>query len=261
MKHIGLWVLGLLLGFHAFAGKIVLEGNYQNKNIFVINTLAVSGAGFCTYEVSINGDISLDEVNGNAFEIDLSICNLKYGQEVLIEILFKEGCAPKVLNPGVLKPHPSFNTEKIDIDRTGLLVWRTTNESSPLPFVIQQYKWNKWVNVGEVQGVGTPVPHDYQFSTILTSGNNKFRIMQKSHDHNMKYSEAVVVNAMRPIPSFIYNRKKQLIEFSRKTNYEVHDEYGRVTKAGYGLMIDIGNLPKGTYFLNFDNDTQEFSKK
>lgn len=261
MKQFQILILCMMVSFPTLAGKIVLEGQYQRKNIFVINTLAVSGAGFCTYEVTINGDISLDEINGNAFEIDLSIYDLKLGEDVFIEIMFKEGCTPKVLNPGVLKPLPSFDTQSISIDRTGLLVWTTVNESSPLPFVIQQYKWNKWVNVGEVQGIGNPSVHEYQFKTVLTSGSNKFRVMQKSHDRNVKYSEPVTVNAMRPKPSFVYNKKTQMIEFSRKTNYEVHDEYGRVAKAGYGLKVNIGNLSKGPYFLNFDNSTQEFAKK
>ena len=144
----------LLTANLSFAGKIVLDGVYQNKNIYVINSVAVSGAGFCTYEVAVNGDISTDEINSNAFEIDLSIYDLELGEDVYIEIMFKDGCAPKVLNPGVLKPQPSFETQSISIDRSGLLEWETTNESAVLPFVVQQFKWNKWVQVGEVQGKG-----------------------------------------------------------------------------------------------------------
>lgn len=261
MRRIILSLAGMGVCLFSYAGKIVLEGNYQAKNIFVINSLATSGAGFCTYEVTINGDISLDEINGNAFEIDLSIYDLELGEQVFIEIKYKEGCSPKVLNPGVLKPQPSFTAENVEIDRTGLVSWTTSNETSSLPFVIQQYKWNKWVNVGEVQGVGTPDKHYYEFKAILTSGTNKFRVMQGGRGQRTKYSEAVTVNAMRPKPSFIYNKKTQSVEFSRKTIYELFDEYGRVAKAGFGLKVDIANLQKGIYFLNFDNTSQTFAKK
>ena len=99
----------------AWAGVIALEGTYQQKNIYVSNSMAGSGAGFCTYEIIVNGDISTDEVQSSAFEIDLSLYQLAFGDEVSIQIKHKDGCTPKVLNPDVLTPMPTFETISIDL--------------------------------------------------------------------------------------------------------------------------------------------------
>lgn len=76
----------------AFARSIALEGHYQQRNIYVINTVASEGAGFCVYEVTVNGQISTDEINSQAFEVDLSIYGFKLGDAVSVIIKHKDGC-------------------------------------------------------------------------------------------------------------------------------------------------------------------------
>ncbi len=46
-----------------------------------------------------------------------------------------------------------------------------------------------------------------------------------------------------------------------ETMYEIYDQYGNIVKKGYGSKIDVSNLPKGGYFLNYDNKMGEFIKK
>ena len=60
-------------------GVIVLEGHYQGKNLYVQNPFAGSGVGFCTFEVTINGEVTTDEVNSSAFEIDFANFQMKVG--------------------------------------------------------------------------------------------------------------------------------------------------------------------------------------
>lgn len=245
----------------ATAGIIVLEGTYQNKNVYVANSMAGSGAGFCTYEIVVNGDKSTDEVQSSAFEIDLTIYQLAFGDEVSIEIKHKEGCTPKVINPDVLNPIPTFETTDIDISSTGTLSWTTTGEDGILPFVVQQYKWSKWVNVGEVTGIGTTESHSYSFEVNFVSGTNKFRVMQRSHDGKVLASPSVSITSSEPKLTHIYNKKSDEIEFSDETSYEIYDVYGQVKKKGFGRSVDVGNLDKGDYYVSFDSSTIEFKKK
>ena len=58
----------------------------------------------------------------------------------------------------------------MNINNSGILKWTAKNESGSLPYVIEQFKWNKWVYVGEVQGVGTAESHDYSFQISTHSG-------------------------------------------------------------------------------------------
>jgi hypothetical protein len=47
----------------ASAGVIVLEGNYQGKNLFIQNPFSEAGVGFCVFEVTVNDQIATDEIN------------------------------------------------------------------------------------------------------------------------------------------------------------------------------------------------------
>ena len=48
---------------------------------------------------------------------------------------------------------------------------------------------------------------------------------------------------------------------SIETMYEIYDQYGNIVKKGFGSKLDVSNLPKGGYFLNYDNKMGEFVKK
>jgi len=132
VKYIAICLAFITTGlFPAFGGIIVLEGYYQNQNIYVQNSFSSSGVGFCTYEVTINGEVSTDEINSNAFEIDLVPHQIKIGAPVEIRIKYKDdGCFPTVLNPSALKPNPTFETIDVNVDNKGILKWTTINEKT-----------------------------------------------------------------------------------------------------------------------------------
>ena len=69
-----------------FAEDIVLKGIYQGKNLYVMNPFAADGNGFCITGVTVNGIATSDNVNSSAFEIDLSVHNLKKGDDVNVVI-------------------------------------------------------------------------------------------------------------------------------------------------------------------------------
>jgi hypothetical protein len=242
-------------------GIIILEGKYQNRNIYVANPYPENGVGYCTYEVRVNGELIPDEVNGKAFEIDLKQFDLKTGERVVIEIKHKSGCAPKVLNPAGLKPKPTFETEKIDLNSEGILTWTTSNEAGILDYIVQQFKWNKWVDVGQIAGIGTPDRHDYLFKVQLISGNNKFRIIQRNYEGKIKKSTSVIHKSTIPKLTFIYNKRTKELVFSLPTQFEIHDLYGRLVKRGYGDSVKVSNLEKAEYYLSYDNATDTFNMK
>ena len=132
--------------------NIVLDGHYQGKNLYVQNPFSGSGVGFCVIAVYVNEDVTTDQVNSSAFEIDFSNTDLKTGDPVSVKILHKLDCNPKVLNPEVLRPKSTFENESITIENNQVLKWNTTNEQGELTYIVEQYRWNKWVKVGEVDG-------------------------------------------------------------------------------------------------------------
>ena len=54
------------------AGVLIVEGKYQQKNLYIQNGFSSNGVGFCAYEVKVNGQVTADEVNSSAFEIDFA---------------------------------------------------------------------------------------------------------------------------------------------------------------------------------------------
>jgi hypothetical protein len=247
------------------AGVIVLEGNYQGKNLYVQNPFASSGVGFCAYEVTVNGQVTTDEVNSSAFEIDFKNLGLKIGAPVVVKIEHKDDCTPKVLNPEVLKPKSTFNIQSISVDaKTNTLKWNTKDENGKLTYIVEQFRWNKWVKVGEVDGIGTPDAHDYEFKVSPNSGKNKFRVKQIDYTGQPRMSNATEFTAdpaVIPIVTEGPEAVKDVITFSAATMYEIYDEYGNIAKRGFGDKVDVTDLKKGIYYLNWDNSMTQFVKK
>ena len=242
------------------ASVLVVEGKFQNKNIFILNGFGIAGVGFCVKEVKVNGQITSDETNSSSFEIDLRSLQLKLGEAVTIEILHSEGCVPKVLNMEDLKPRPYFEVVMMDLSPSGTLKWTAKNERAALPYIIEQFKWNKWVPVGVVDGLGTNEPHEYSFRVVLHSGQNKYRIKQKGYNSFVKVSKDITVVSAVIRPSFAIPQNHSTIDFSAETEFEIYDAYGNVVKKGFGKQIAIEKVDAGLYFLCYDNTLAEFTK-
>ncbi len=239
----------------------MVQGKYQLRNLFILNGKSATGVGYCVFEITVNGDISADEVNSDAFEIDLTQYGFDMGDDVEVQIKFKDGCEPKVLNPEALEPKPTFEVQQISCSTDGMLKWTTANEQGELPFVVQQFKWNKWVTIGEVQGLGTSNVNEYQFQAVPISGTNKLRVIQKSFGGKVRASEAVTFESTASPISYTYDKKKNRIKFSEKTSFEIYNKYGQITKKGFDSEVNVSNLRKSTYYLTFDSSIEEFTKK
>lgn len=247
---------------------IALEGNYQGKNLYVQNPFTGSGVGFCVFEVRVNDQVTTDETNSSAFEVDLKNYQLKLGDKVEVKIIHKPDCKPKVLNPEVLKPKSTYEVVALKLDQDGTIKWQTRNESGKLPFIVEQFKWNKWVKVGEVEGKGTNTVNDYSYKITPHSGKNQFRIKQVDYSGVPKPSKTVEIVSPAPDLQFAPKRADKKISFTEvgsnkpaETQYEIYDQFGNVVKKGFGSEVDVTNLPKGAYYINYDSKMDEFLKK
>lgn len=245
----------------SFGGEIVLKGVYQGKNLYVMNPFASSGVGFCVFEVRVNGQITTDEINSSAFEIDLTIFQFKKGDKLNIVIKHKEGCTPKVINPEVLKPQSTYVASLMKVSREGTLTWNTTGESGSLPFIVEQFRWNKWIKVATVEGKGTSAKNSYSVKVNPHSGNNRFRIKQVDYTRKPRYSKEIRFRSMLPPVSYSLSKSGNEVVFSLETMYEIYDYYGNLVDKGISAKVDITSLKKGDYFLNYGTVMENFKKK
>ena len=245
-------------GIPAFAGTIVMEGHYQGKNIFIQNPFSEAGVGFCVFEVTVNDQIATDEINSSAFEVDMNNFGLKVGDAVVLKVRHKDGCTPVVLNPEVLKPKSTFDILSQSVGTDGVYRWTATNETGELPYVVEQKRWNKWVKVGEVMGMGKPGEHKYEFKVTPHSGENTFRVKQVDLTRRARFSEGVKYTdaSVQPVTWGPVKPKDEIV-FSANTLFEIYDQYGNIVKRGYASKIDISTLTKDLYYLNYDNKIGE----
>lgn len=260
--YLSLLLISILCFDTIKAQVVVLEGHYQGRDIYVQNPFSSSGVGFCVYEVRVNDEVTTDEVNSSAFAIDFNMLDLDIGDPLSIEIIHKEGCDPLVINPEVLKPISTFEIASINVDKNNVLKWSTTNESGILPFTVEQYRWNKWVKVGEVEGKGTEIKNDYQFKLVPNSGLNKVRVKQTDSTNKPRYSDVSQFNSKTFEVSYSPVKVKKEIIFSQTTMFEVYNMYGNIVMRGYDKTVDVSTLSKGKYYLNYDNKFGDtFEKK
>lgn len=264
MKRFILFLVACLSSVSALAALSV-EGTYQGKNLYVQNPMDDEGFGYCATKVTVNGDIMPGGTSVGAFEIDFSLFNIEIGEPVFIVIEHNDGCKPKVLNPEVLLPRSTFKINSIDIDSDGNLNWSTSGEQGKLPFEIEQYRWNKWVTVGEVDGKGAGNSNKYQFKVTPHSGENTVRVTQSDHSGTKRPSKEVKFTSSTPAVTKSPTKVKNEIKFSAngapvETRYEIYDAYGNIVKKGVGSKVNCSNLLRGVYYINFDNVNEKFIK-
>lgn len=261
-------VISFLLVFSNLTlASLSIEGSYQGKNLYVQNPEDGDGFGFCATKVTVNGDVMPGGTSSSAFEIDFSLFNIEIGEPVFIVIEHNDGCKPKILNPEVLLPKSTFKITEMNISNSGKLVWKTANEQGKLPFIIEQYRWNKWVEIGEVQGKGKSGTNEnsYEFQVIPHSGENTVRVSQVDHSGSKKSSKEVKFASGSGAVDYSPIKVKTVINFTSQgkpveTKYEIYDAYGNIVKKGFGSSVNCENLLKGAYYINFDNKTEKFFK-
>jgi hypothetical protein len=258
MKNV--FLVGILM--MGFAGNVQanlsLEGHYQGKNLYVQSPESEDGFGFCISRVTVNGTPISSNVQTSAFQINFAELNIQVGEAILVVLEHEDGCHPKVINPEVILPKSTFVLQDIKCTPEGSLQWSTTGEDGKLPFIIEQYKWNKWIAVGEVDGTGISTLNNYKFTVIPHSGENKVRVVQEDNTGKKHVSDEVTFTAVVPEPEMKTIDGQRLIEFVAAgkrvdTKYEVFDAYGNIVKKGYNQTIDYSNLKQGVYYVNYDN--------
>ena len=240
-----------------------LEGYFQGKNLIVSNPPLSDGYGYCVYKVTVNGDILPATIQSSNFEIDFSLFRLKKGDKVFIVLEHAENCLPRFMNPQVLLPKSTFECISIASDDKGLLKWSTKGEDGVLDFEIEQFRWNRWVEVGIVKGIGVKEVHNYTFQLTPHFGKNTVRVSQVDNTGEKRSSKKLYFTSKVPKVKKTPSRVSDFIYFKAngqnvKTKYEIYDAFGNLLKTGFSDSIDCRNLVNGVYFINYDNTSEKF---
>jgi len=259
MKHWFLLSL-ILFCFSGFSQQIELNGQYNGENLYVLSSVTNDG-DFCVTGLSINGNKTANEFNSSSFEMDLSQLNLKLGDSVKIVMNHKEACIPKVINPEAIMFKNNFTFTSLIISRSGMLSWAIEGDAGDEGFEIQQYRWNKWTVAGVVKMADSTSYNRFSFETLSHYGQNLYRVCQTDKHGNISCSaEKKYRTVVKEI--FILSQKVgDELEFTYETLYEIYTEDGQLLLKGIDSDVDVSELPKGSYWVNYDNKTERFVKK
>lgn len=155
----------------------------------------------------------------------------------------------------------TFEIQTFKVSKDGMVSWTSKNESGSLPYIVEQFIFDKWITVAKINGVGSPTPNSYSVPVILNSGENKFRVKQKGYDKMSKFSDAITYYSKKEAVTYAVTNKNQQLEFSSDTYFIVYNPYGAIVKQGYGNSLNISEYAKGYYCLVYDNKLGGFEKK
>lgn len=252
----------LLFSFFSDAEVLELNGNYNGKNLYLINPSIGPDTVYCVDSVCVNDKITNDETHSNAFEIDFSVLKLEIGSNVSIKIFHKSGCAPKVINPEAIRSKNSFLFLSVKIDKAGKIIWSSKGDPGTLPFKVEQFRWKKWIEVGDVDVTDTTGKNQYTFDAKMQHfGQNSFRIKQTDANGGSVYSKEVKFKSAKLEVMIESLKVSTEIKFSAETRYEIYDDKGTFVSEGTAASVNISDLSRGKYWINYDNKTDTFTKK
>ncbi|MRT92403.1 hypothetical protein [Ancylomarina sp. 16SWW S1-10-2] len=257
----------LIFVFFLFISTVVssqelnIKGVFTGANVYIVNPFVHSKDLFTIDSISINNKKYTEILESSAFEIDLSHMGFKLGEDLHFCICYKDSIKPSILNIEALKPLSSFKIKEAYIDKDQCLNWTCSNEVGSLPFDVQQYRWNKWVKVGELRGVGTSGINSYRIKVPVHSGENIFRIHQVDYTKKDKYSDSIQYKSTLQVVQLVNKRVKEQLNFSTPTQFEIFDLFGNLIYNGYGGEVRLDDLIPGKYYVNFDNTMGEFIKE
>lgn len=279
MKH-NLLVFLFLMGvsfLHAQETVVKIDTYYTGEALTFGNPPRSDGQGGCITKVTVNGlpmESRAGSPRGYDFQLRPDTARFHKGDTLHIRITYAAGCKPPLpeeynfsafyyfehTKPTFRMAAHWFSTDSTT--QTTTLHWQTTNEKDKLNYSVEQFRWNNWVKIGEVEGQGIPSVCDYQFVVPdLVSGYNQFRVVQTGSDHSQNASSILYCVQQGTKVSFWPASTSDVVHFTRPTTYYVYDQNGKPVLNGLSNAINVTLLPKGTYSLYFDNQTGNFVRQ
>ena len=236
--------------------ELLVDGRCSGGNLYVLNPSA--GDGFSVQRVTLNGKEYPFTHNTNAFEI--SLADYSVNDYVIVQISYLKGTEPKVVNAESLVKESEFSLPSFIYNKkTKLIAWNIGEMDKTCSYRLEQFLYGKWVTVKDL---GTPddMISDTYLPVLLT-GMNLFRIRQTDLSKKELSSPVVKLKSPNRKVLLVADKVKDFIEFTAVTHYELYDANGFFIKRGTAQKVNISDLKKGNYWINFDGKEAFITKK
>ena len=172
------------------------------------------------------------------------------------------------MNQNVLQPLSTFTITEIFVSPEGVLNWSTQDEQGKLDYIVEQYRWERWLVIGRTPGSGLPSPpQSYTFDIKNKpinikphTGINKYRVRQVDYKGKSR-SSLETSYKIKEEPVEITNKKGDEITFSKETSFQVYDKFGNLVAEGSNTTINMSKFEEGKFFINYDAESFKYKKK
>lgn len=252
-----------VFAINLFSAEVEFSGTFYEQNAYIKNPTL--GSGFCINEVLINGTKAKADLNTGVVVVDFVANGLKFCDKFDLIVKYAGDDKPELINPKAFVSSSTFELVSAKIEPSAEaydLVLTIKGEAAPLPFYIEHYRGDKWVNSGVFQGKGGSAEKTYTIPFPGLVGENRIRVYQVDNDGMKEREKEVTV--MSPKTSAVVVKKiisgKEII-FSGVTEYKVVDELGNTKLHGMSNVVNISSLDKGKYFLVYEDVFKKFKTK
>ena len=144
--------------------------------------------------------------------------------------------------------------EVFKVDNNGLLTYKVRDFGDR--FLIEQFNIYKWTVVDTFSSPNSEYLDLENYQLPLHSGLSEFRIMIRG-----EIIKTFKIESTKPKVKLASKKVTDKIKFNAPTYYELFDSYGNRLLTGTADTIDCSKLPKGKYYLDFDNETTKIKKE
>lgn len=231
-------------------------GKYTGENVYVLNP-SENGV-FSVQEVTVDGKPYAFNHESNAFEVNLE------GHELNDFVFVKVTCLPNtkplIINSESLIRESEFSLPSFIFNKkTKLLEWKATEMDVACSYRLEQMLYGKWIVVKKLGHPDDMIAEN--FLPVQISGMNMFRIVQTDAAGNELTSPVIRLKSPNKKVMLLSDKVKEYIEFTAVTHYELYDANGVFLKRGTAQKINVADLSKGTYWVNFDGKEAVVTKK
>ena len=251
-------IIFFLLQFAAAQAKdTYIRGFYHGQNVFIRNAYNENTKNFCIQAIYVNGQLKVERPEVSAVEVDLN--NLQVNDRIVLRIVHDYSCEPQLINPEVIQDDLNFSWVKFYVNENELL-WVTSFEDKHGYYVVEKEMGNLWTPIDTVKTKGNIFINQHSVEAEHVPGNNDYRLVYYPENGEVFISESFKYFSDKSAISHAIDTDNWTIEFTEEVSFQILNSNGRVLKRGKGVSYDIKRLPRGNYFLRYENEEVSFEK-
>ena len=239
------------------AQEIVLSGYYYGINLFVQNP-KMGNDQYCITNITVNGKKADPLKQNSAFDIEMSF--VKIGSPVEVRIQHHPECTPKVLNGGVIKKREEFKFLDVNVNSQDIY-WSAKGERVFGKYFIRRFEKNHWNSIHAISCKNTDGVQQYEYPIEHFPGDNKYQVKYLDSYGKSFLSDTISYNAIKDKVTFSPTTVKKDLIFSREVQFRIMDISGKVVKQGLSETVNCRDLDSGIYYVAFEDQIRQFSKK